>query len=269
MTPVTHLAMPTPPLRPVVSHYWLSGNNQDGGCRILPDGSVDLVLAVQGANWTAEVHGTTSRAVTLPLASGAHYLGVTFRPGQAGLLLAATAPELTDRVVPAAELLTLDLEPLAASLQPGPGASVAGLFGHLDRILVRGLPLRPAGAMNRVLDLIDQAETPPDLQQLAETYGRSVRQFQRRFLEQTGLPAKLYMDILRFRRASRLVRYSTLPLADIAAVLGYTDQSHMVRVFQRFCGEPPSRHADADVAFLQDGPACPPGHSAFLSNHRE
>jgi len=66
-----------------------------------------------------------------------------------------------------------------------------------------------------------------------------------------GLPPKLFSEIIRFRRAAALVARSNLPLAQIAALIGYADQSHFTHEFARFFGQPPFR-AREDAAFLED-----------------
>jgi len=71
--------------------------------------------------------------------------------------------------------------------------------------------------------------------------GLSVRQFERRFAEHVGIPAKRYARIVRFNAALEAKR--TAPRrawADIAHEFGYYDQMHMVRDFERFAGESPA-----------------------------
>lgn len=43
------VSLPFEPLRPYISHYWLSIDNTDDNYSILPDGSVDLVVVVAGS----------------------------------------------------------------------------------------------------------------------------------------------------------------------------------------------------------------------------
>jgi len=71
--------------------------------------------------------------------------------------------------------------------------------------------------------------------------GLSVRQFERRFAERVGLPPKRYAKIVRFQAALEAKIAAPRRLwTDIAHDVGYYDQMHMVRDFERFAGESPT-----------------------------
>jgi AraC-like DNA-binding protein len=75
----------------------------------------------------------------------------------------------------------------------------------------------------------------------AASAGLSVRQFERRFAEQVGLPPKRYARIIRFKSALEAkLMAPRRPWTDIAYEFGYYDQMHMVRDFERFAGESPA-----------------------------
>jgi transcriptional regulator GlxA family with amidase domain len=68
-----------------------------------------------------------------------------------------------------------------------------------------------------------------------------MRQFERRFRHEIGIPPKLYARIIRFEAAVR--RKAVAPAmrwTDIAHALGYYDQMHMVRDFNRLSGDSPT-----------------------------
>lgn len=88
----------------------------------------------------------------------------------------------------------------------------------------------------------------------AALFGKSERQFERVFQETVGVTAKFFSRIHRFRRASSLVTQSSMSLADIAVVSGYTDQSHMSHEFKGFANLSPAAYARSHVDFLQDIP---------------
>ena len=69
----------------------------------------------------------------------------------------------------------------------------------------------------------------------------SVRQFERQFNEQVGVPPKLYARIVRFNAALEAKMSAPRRLwTDIAHDFGYYDQMHMVRDFEDFTGENPT-----------------------------
>lgn len=76
---------------------------------------------------------------------------------------------------------------------------------------------------------------------MAQSFGLSLRQFERRFLAQFGVTPKHYQRLARFERVLALIRaggYHTL--ADLAARMGYYDQAHMIKDFKTFAGFAPS-----------------------------
>lgn len=64
----------------------------------------------------------------------------------------------------------------------------------------------------------------------------------RLFTRQTGVPPHAYQTQLRINRTKQLLR-SGHALAEIAAMTGFADQSHMTRHFHRLVGVPPGRYA--------------------------
>jgi AraC-like DNA-binding protein len=76
---------------------------------------------------------------------------------------------------------------------------------------------------------------------LASQTGLGVRQFERRFRYEIGIPPKLYARIVRFEAA--LQRKAVVPgtlWTNIAHDLGYHDQMHMVHDFNQLSGDCPT-----------------------------
>jgi AraC-like DNA-binding protein len=69
----------------------------------------------------------------------------------------------------------------------------------------------------------------------------SVRQFERRFSDEVGMPPKLFAGTARFQNALDAKRFSpSRSWLTVAHELGYSDQMHMIRDFQRFGGSAPN-----------------------------
>lgn len=90
--------------------------------------------------------------------------------------------------------------------------------------------------------LCDEAESWVDLDTLAREAGLSRFHLLRAFKQRYGLPPHAYQVGVRIAKAQRLLR-SRMPLAQIAAECGFTDQSHFTRQFRQAMGVTPGRFA--------------------------
>ena len=93
---------------------------------------------------------------------------------------------------------------------------------------------------------------------LASFVGGSVRTLHRRMRTSTGFPPKRFLAMQRFRRSVYEIATRDTGLSLIASDLGFSDQAHLTREFQRHAGISPGtfkiwrgRHTRA-VRFVQD-----------------
>jgi AraC family transcriptional regulator len=77
------------------------------------------------------------------------------------------------------------------------------------------------------------------LEALAQERGLSRSHFARAFKKTTGLPAHRWLLDRRVERARELLLNSALPIADVADLCGFADQSHFARVFTHALGVSP------------------------------
>jgi len=76
---------------------------------------------------------------------------------------------------------------------------------------------------------------------LADNAGLSMRQFERKFLQQVGVQPKLFGRIARFEAAlSNKACSAQKSWTDVAHEFGYHDQMHMVHDFEEFTGGTPT-----------------------------
>ena len=79
------------------------------------------------------------------------------------------------------------------------------------------------------------------IDEIANQARLSVRQYERRFLEEIGLTPKTFARTTRFQQALDAKRFFPgRTWLSVAHEFGYFDQMHMVRDFQRLCGMAPS-----------------------------
>jgi AraC-like DNA-binding protein len=79
---------------------------------------------------------------------------------------------------------------------------------------------------------------PPSLQELADAVGANRFVLLRQFRHRVGLPPHAYVLRLRVDRARSLLARGA-DIADVAFLLGFSDQSHFSRLFKRVVGIPP------------------------------
>lgn len=242
-----HTHRPPASLQPFVSQVWLGLDNREASYDVVPDGCVDVVLHVAGSETRLWAYGTSTQLREEPIAPG-HYLGIRFRPGMARHFLDVPATDLTDRKEALSAEFALDTRRFVDSID------YAGVFACVDRLLLDHVA-RVQPRLSRIdaaVRTIEAGNPSMSIESLASEYGKGRRQFERDFLRAVGIPAKQYAVIARFHRAAqRLSHRRPGELAAIAADSGYSDQSHMVRDFQRLAGAAPSAWK-ADVAIVQD-----------------
>ena len=98
-------------------------------------------------------------------------------------------------------------------------------------------PVRTARAL-----LHERLTEPPTLEELAEVAGCGPFALLRAFRSAYGLPPHAYLTNLRVQRARTMLDAGLRP-ADVAARVGFTDQSHLNRHFKRIVGVPPGAYA--------------------------
>jgi AraC-like DNA-binding protein len=75
---------------------------------------------------------------------------------------------------------------------------------------------------------------------LAEKLKLNIRTFERRFVNETGLPPKQFAKIIQFQASlEQLTVADFTKLTDIVYHNGFSDQSHFIRVFKAFTGKTP------------------------------
>lgn len=194
--------------------------------RILPDGCLDLLwdgsrLLVAGPDTTARRH--ESRA-------GASYVALRFSGGTGPALLGVPADEVRDQT------LTLD------ELWPSADARVLG-----ERVAANPAAVLEAWAIERAgsreVDalgprILGLAAVGTPIAVMADRLGLSARHLHRRCLPIFGYGPRRLARILRLGRAVNEAR-TELPLAQVAAGCGYTDQAHLSREMRELAGTTP------------------------------
>ncbi len=108
--------------------------------------------------------------------------------------------------------------------------------------------------IRRVIRLMHRAiESPLSSAELARAVDLSVRQFERRFKAEQGVPPQRYYLWLRINRARRLLQQTDLSVAEVAAGAGFGSLEHFSRAYRRFFDCAPSK----DRLQSRDAPVLP------------
>jgi AraC-like DNA-binding protein len=210
---------------PDVLRPWVAGIDVAAGSGAavvdVPDHATTLVVrTTPGTRREVMVMGPRTRAAYHLSEPGPSCVRIRLRPGRAKALLGRPLRDLADRAVPVRELPGLDVDDPVGSL----AAALAG---------------RPAGD-----DLVAEAVELLAGDGVAATARRlhvSERRLRALFADGVGLSPKHFARIDRVRTV--LASGAGLRLADVAAVAGYYDQSHMTAEFRHLMGVPPAAFA--------------------------
>lgn len=245
-----------------IACLWHQVCEADGTHLVVPDGCVDLIWGPDGPH----VAGPDTGPMPTRMRAGDTYTGIRFKPGATGLVFGVPLTELRDQRVPATALAAL--EPLTSALAEPPAAPSDDLTaltaerpggGPAASVSLLGVPRLPGlDAVGAARMLAMKAavrarlrDTPPSdpaapaiaaalragrtVAEVAWDLGYSERQLHRRTLAGFGYAPKTLQRIVRFQRALRLAR-SGVPLAEVAASSGYTDQAHLSHDVKRLSG---------------------------------
>jgi AraC-like DNA-binding protein len=175
--------------------------------------------------------GASASGGMLSVPSGVHSFVVFFQPTGFSRLFSVPMVELSHRAHDAFAVLGVGLRALQ------------GRLGECDTFIQRVLTVEafllkraavfaPSTPMEDRVSAMFAEYGAVRVRDVAHFHGLGLRQFERKFLAQTGLQPKLYARIARFQSAlDAKISWPTRPWLDIAHGLGYHDEMHLVRDF--------------------------------------
>jgi AraC-like DNA-binding protein len=164
----------------------------------------------------------------LHLTESARAFGVRFRPGWAAAIIGMPLAPLTDQRVEIGTLQTLANQIAEAK------------DDRAREALLRAWTERRATPDKRVIaaiDVITRSGGRASIDDVAATGCATRQHLARLFAHHVGVSPKVFARVTRFRRALRLGR--TRSGSELAAELGYFDQSHLIDEFREFAGTTP------------------------------
>lgn len=135
-------------------------------------------------------------------------------------------------------------------LRDGQGR-VVGLVGTIQSFEARRQMLAHLGPVGKAADYIrDHLGEPMMIGDIAKAAGFSERQLQRLFRRVFGMTIQQFIIQSRVHAAVHELTHSDQPIAEIAAQLGFNDQSAFTNKFRAVTGLPPRRYRERYLAGL-------------------
>jgi AraC-like DNA-binding protein len=246
--PGVHRGLPSPYLTLVFS---LSGE--------LPI-EVPAAGAMRPGTYGIPVGGLHTRPVLLPQDQGRdgrpgppqRGIQLAVHPLAARALFGLPASELTGQVLELRDVVGGVGGELTERLTESIGGRAAArlVMDWVDSRLSDALPDRLAPELHRAFALIVESAGRCRIADVADDVGWSRRHLTARLRAETGLGAKDLARVTRFQQSRSLLVTSDLPLAQVAATCGYTDQPHLTAEWREFAGCTPGQWIAAELPSL-------------------
>jgi AraC-like DNA-binding protein len=214
----------------------------------------------------------TYRRLEMRLRGALETFAIMFQPDGLHRLFTIPMHQLTDLDYEAHSVLGSFIAKVRERL--GNLKSFAQRVRLLDEVLLqRALASTGFDGVSAAANRIIRAGGRADIPTLAGCAGLSMRQFERRFIQQVGVRPKLFLRIARFEGAlESKARFVNKSWTDVAHEFGYYDQMHMVHDFAELTGGTPSETlADLETVFVEQmearrpvGPCAGNGDNARL-----
>ena len=208
----------------MIDGFWSTEPRTNLDVRVLPDGCADIMFDCERG--AAYAIGTMTRP--LHVTESARAFGVRFSPGWAAAMIGMPLAPLTDQRVEIGTLQTLANRIAEARDDDARKALVAAWTQR------RATPDKRVIA---AIDVITRSGGRVSIDDVADAACVTRQHLARLFAHHVGVSPKLFARVARFRRALSLGR--TRSGSDLAADLGYFDQSHLIDEFREFAGTTP------------------------------
>ena len=237
---------PAADLAGLVERHWLVSWElppaREGSVTLLPHPCVNLVLD----RGRLAVSGVGQERFTYVYRGAGRVFGVKFRPGGFLPFLGRPLADITGAVLPAEQLWGPAATALAERMTAAPGvdALVALVEGFLrDRWPA---PDPQVEFVQRIVAALLHDRTIARVDDVTGMFGVTPRTLQRLFQRYVGVSPKWVLRRYRLHEAAAvLARERHRPWAEVAAELGYFDQSHFIRDFTAAIGMTPVAYARA------------------------
>lgn len=247
----TYWYAPSADLTGLLRRVWISVWDVPPGEEVPQRTLNDPVCQLVFSGGYARFYGVAPELSTTTLTGHGWAVALVLAPAT-GYLIACGVEALNDRYADLAEVLGDEGRALAervrSAMAPDPHdpAAHSSATGACEDVLRRFLPVDADGDL--VNGLVAAVEDDPALlqvTQICERFGLSERAVQRLLRRWLGLTPKCLIQRRRLQEAAERLRKDSGTHADLAAAVGYADQSHMIRDFLHVTGTTPGQFVAA------------------------
>ncbi|OBX26620.1 AraC-like DNA-binding protein [Gelidibacter algens] len=198
-----------------------------------------------------DVTGLATRYLGMATFNGVYsFFEICFKPNGFNKIFGLPPNSFTNHIIAAEDIFNKTISYLFEQLCTAKNLSERGLL--TDTFLLGWLRKQKSSnhtdAISFIIDLVLKRTEPTNVVQLANYANMGLRNFERHFLEEVGMPPKLFCSVTRFNHAFEIkLKYPQKDWTSIAHECGYFDQMHLVKDFKRFSGNSP-------VSFIKQTP---------------
>ncbi len=205
---------------------------------------VDFVLPNKRVTRASKgsVCGVLTRNYWVCLTGEVMSFGVQFHPGGAYPFFPSSTKALTDRFVDIEAIWGRSGRVLTEAIQRS-GMTTMERIGLIEAFFLHRLEQyeKDDPDFNRAVLVIRMRQGRVSLEKLASDIGLSLKQLERKFVENSGISPKQLCRIIRFRYLfEHITAHPTDKWVDTALACGYYDQAHLIHDFKSFTGMSPA-----------------------------
>jgi AraC-like DNA-binding protein len=237
---------PSPDLAALVERHWLVTwalpEGRSGSITLLPQPCVNVVLD----RGRLAIAGVGRERFTYVYQGVGRVFGVKFRPGAFLPFLGEPVSTITDVTLPAERLWGPAATELGEEMAALP--RVEQLIAAAEGFLRARWPLEDPQVelVGRIVGALLHDREIARVEDVARRFDLRPRTLQRLFARYVGVSPKFVLRRYRLHEAAAaLARAQDRPWAEVAAELGYFDQSHFIRDFTAAIGMTPVAYAQA------------------------
>jgi len=235
---------PAPDLAGQVERHWLVSwelpAGREASVTLLPHPCINLVLD----GGLLAVSGVGHERFTYVYRGEGRVFGVKFRPGAFLPFLGRPVGDITGAVLPAEQLWGPSASVLATDMSATP--HVERLIELVEAFLRGRWPAEDPQVelVGRIVSALLHDREIARVEDVSERFGIPPRTLQRLFARYVGVSPKWVLRRYRLHEAAAvLAQDQHRPWAEVAAELGYFDQSHFIRDFTAAIGMTPVAYA--------------------------